>query len=67
MEVAVIFDNLLEPLKRITRLIDKFKFDFQIPPFWKIYEKDPELLDLQQKLNDGCILPFVHTCSFPSE
>ncbi|XP_068978772.1 dynein axonemal heavy chain 2 [Bombus flavifrons] len=59
MEVAVIFDNLLEPLKRITRLIDKFKFDFQIPPFWKIYEKDPELLDLQQKLNDEVNACFV--------
>ena len=54
MEFAVIFDNLLDPLKRLTQLADKFKFDYQVPPFWKMYEKDPELLDLQQKLNDGC-------------
>ena len=58
MEIAVIFDNLLDPLKRLTQLINKFKFDFQVPPFWKMYEKDPELLDLQQKLNDGCNIFF---------
>lgn len=53
MEISMIFDNLLEPLKNVMRLTDKFKMDFQVPPFWKLYEKDPELLDLQQKLNDG--------------
>lgn len=50
----MIFDNLLEPLKNVMRLTNKFKMDFQVPPFWKLYEKDPELLDHQQKLNDGC-------------
>ncbi|XP_031370853.1 dynein heavy chain 2, axonemal [Apis dorsata] len=59
MEISMIFDNLLEPLKNIIRLTDKFKLDFHVPPFWKIYEKDPELLDLQQKLNDEVNFCFI--------
>ncbi|XP_076651590.1 dynein heavy chain 2, axonemal kl-2 [Halictus rubicundus] len=47
-----LFDSLLEPLKSVPRFVATFKIDVLTPPFWRIYEKDPELLDLQQKLND---------------
>ncbi|CAK9808028.1 Dynein axonemal heavy chain 2 [Anthophora quadrimaculata] len=59
VEMSVVFDNLLEPMKRVNRLVNVFKFDVSIPPFWKMYEKDPELLDLQQKLNDEVNYCFV--------
>ncbi|CAL7938030.1 unnamed protein product [Xylocopa violacea] len=64
MEISTIFDNLLEPLKRVTRLINKFKFDIPIAPFWRMYEKDPELLDLQQKLNDEVNFCFVQVQTY---
>ncbi|XP_017886409.1 dynein heavy chain 2, axonemal [Ceratina calcarata] len=64
METSVLFDNLLEPLKRVTRLINKFKFDIPILPFWKTYEKDSELLDLQQKLNDEVNYCFVQVQNY---
>ncbi|XP_043512192.1 dynein axonemal heavy chain 2 [Frieseomelitta varia] len=64
MEFSVIFDNLLDPLKCLTQLINNFKFDFQVPPFWKMYEKDPELLDLQQKLNDEVNVCFVQVQNY---
>lgn len=59
MEMSVIFDNLLEPLKRLERLVHRYNYDVPIAPFWKIYEKDTELLDFQQKLNDGSVFPFA--------
>lgn len=62
--ISVIFDNLLEPFKRIDRLVTKFKLDLLILPFWRIYEKDENLLDLQQKLNDGCIHYQTHLYRF---
>lgn len=57
--ISTIFDNLLEPVKKFHRLVDKFRLNLSIPPFWKFYETDVELLNLQQKLNDGCISPKI--------
>ncbi|XP_076240945.1 dynein heavy chain 2, axonemal kl-2 [Calliopsis andreniformis] len=62
--ISVIFDNLLEPFKEIRRLVHTFKFNVSIPEFWKIYEKDSNLLDLQQKLNDEVNVCFVQTQNY---
>ncbi|KZC12413.1 Dynein heavy chain 2, axonemal [Dufourea novaeangliae] len=50
--ISGIFDNLLDPLKKVHRMVSKFRFEHTNPPFWSLYEKDTELLNLQQKLND---------------
>ncbi|XP_078053365.1 dynein heavy chain 2, axonemal kl-2 [Augochlora pura] len=47
-----VFDNLLEVTKDVPRYVTTFHVDAAMPPFWRIYERDGELLDLQQKLND---------------
>ncbi|XP_076295130.1 dynein heavy chain 2, axonemal kl-2 [Lasioglossum baleicum] len=68
MEIASLmsglFDSLLEPLKSISRFVTTFKIDVILPPFWRIYEKDPELLDLQQRLNDEINYCFAQVQSY---
>lgn len=60
MEIATVIGNistiLLEPLKDVSRLVKKFKTprDKSLP-FSKLYKEDKELIELQQKLNNGRI------------
>lgn len=52
-----ILDILLDPLKNVSRLVKKFKmFPEKSFPFWKFYKVDKELIELQQKINDGRIV-----------
>ncbi|XP_066581936.1 dynein axonemal heavy chain 2-like [Prorops nasuta] len=45
-------DDLLEPIKNLKRLIDKFKIlDTSFVPFWRVYKNDDELENLQKMLN----------------
>lgn len=54
-----ILDILLEPLKNVSRLVKKFKMLSDTSfPFWKFYKVDKELIELQQKINDGRIVKF---------
>nr|XP_034179953.1 dynein heavy chain 2, axonemal [Osmia lignaria] len=62
--ISTIFDNLLEPVKKFHRLVDKFRLNLAIPPFWKFYETDVEMLNLQQKLNDEVNYCFVQVQNY---
>lgn len=61
LEVAIVIGNisniLLEPLKDVPQLVKKFKMlpDTDLS-FLKLYKEDPELIELQQKLNNGRII-----------
>ncbi|XP_053977121.1 dynein axonemal heavy chain 2 [Hylaeus volcanicus] len=57
--ISVVFDKLLEPLKSIQPLVNVFRIGQRIPEFTKAYEKDSELLDFQQKLNDEISYCFI--------
>lgn len=53
--IANISNILLEPLIDVPRLIRKFKMhrDKAILPLLRIFRRDNELIELQQKLNEG--------------
>ncbi|KAL6445588.1 hypothetical protein ACFW04_000847 [Cataglyphis niger] len=56
-EIATVIGNisniLLEPLKDVSRLVKKFKMlQDESFPFPKLYKKDKELIELQEKLNN---------------
>lgn len=64
LEIATVLGRilniLLEPLKDISRLVKKFKM---LPdksfPFSKLYKEDKELIELQQKINNGRIIKLL--------
>ncbi|XP_071580099.1 dynein axonemal heavy chain 2 [Temnothorax nylanderi] len=52
--IGSILDILLEPLKDISRLVKKFKMlPDKSSSFSKLYKEDKELIELQQKINNG--------------
>lgn len=57
--IGNISDVLLKPLKDVSRLVKKFKMRDKSHPFVQLYTKDTELIELQQKLNDGSIMKFL--------
>ncbi|KAL6262835.1 hypothetical protein P5V15_005625, partial [Pogonomyrmex californicus] len=69
LEIAIVIGNILdilsEPLKDISRLVTKFKMlsekDFF---FYKLYNQDKELIELQQKLNNEVNYCFVHVQNY---
>jgi len=60
--IGSILNILLEPLKDVSRLVKKFKMlpDKSLP-FSKLYKVDEELIELQQRLNDGASHVFLHS------
>ncbi|XP_012153483.1 dynein heavy chain 2, axonemal kl-2 [Megachile rotundata] len=62
--MSTVFDNLLEPVKKLRRLVYKFRLTLNIPDFWKYYETDADLLNLQQKLNDEVNYCFLQVQSY---
>ncbi|XP_076632445.1 dynein heavy chain 2, axonemal kl-2 [Colletes latitarsis] len=62
--ISVVFDNLLEPVQKIHPLVNRFKFYEPIQKFWMSFEKNAELLDLQQKLNDEVSFCFVQVQNY---
>nr|XP_012223058.1 PREDICTED: dynein heavy chain 2, axonemal-like [Linepithema humile] len=57
LEIAIVIGNisniLLEPLKDVSQLVKKFKMlQDESLSFLKLYKEDPELIELQQKLNN---------------
>lgn len=63
LEIAIVIGNilniLLEPLKDVSQLVKKFEMlQDKSLSFLKLYREDPELIELQQKLNNGRIILF---------
>lgn len=65
--IASISAILFEPLKNVLRLIKKFEnmFEDKSIPFFKLYKENDELIELQQKLNNGPYKLFICPSTVP--
>ncbi|KAK2576896.1 hypothetical protein KPH14_005521 [Odynerus spinipes] len=53
--LANVLNHLLTPIKNFQRLVERFKVsakDTSMHPFWKVFEKDEDLINYQQSLNN---------------
>ncbi|KAG7190743.1 hypothetical protein KM043_006815 [Ampulex compressa] len=63
--ISSIFGDLLGPVKKLHRLVEMFKaYRHEVTPFWKLYEKDEELIELQGKLNNEVSICFTQVQTY---